>query len=164
MRKLACAIVALGCLWGGAARADRGPFGLGLVVGSPTGLSMKLYLSDRTAVDAALGGALIGDQGIHVHGDYLYHPFVLHQDESFALPAYIGIGVRLLSHDHGGGDSDDGLHVGLRAPVGVLFDFSAVPLDVFVEVALVVDILTGHSQDAFGGIDLNAGIGVRYYF
>jgi hypothetical protein len=50
---------------------------------------------------------------------------------------------------------------GVRAPVGILFDFTKVPLDAFAEVAGVLDYRT--KGDAFG-LALNAGIGARYYF
>jgi hypothetical protein len=148
-----------------AARADGGPFGVGLIIGSPTGVSMKYYLGGSgQAIAAALGGAFAGDSGIHVHADYLWHPVMLTQDDAFNLPLHVGVGVRLLDHDRGKNDNDD-FHVGVRAPVGLTFDFTSVPLDVFLEVALILDFQSddNHDGDTFG-LDLNAGVGVRYYF
>jgi hypothetical protein len=146
----------------GEAAADersKGVFGLGLIVGEPTGVSAKYYLADDTAIDAAVGGALIG-RGWQIHGDFLWHPWLIDTTESFALPVYLGVGARVLARDAGGGD-DDHTRIGLRVPVGLLFDFTRVPLDVFVEFVGVVDYRT--KGDAFG-LDLNAGAGVRYYF
>jgi hypothetical protein len=161
------ALVLLCFLWGASARAEGGGpqgrvFGVGVIVGSPTGLSGKYYLSPTAAVDAALGGALLGDQGLHVHADFLYHPFVLYDDAAgaFTLPFYFGGGLRILNHVHFDDSAD--LHLGLRVPVGIVFDFKNVPIDVFVEVALVVDFL--HAANEKTGLNLNAGIGVRYYF
>src|SRR5688572_21882176 len=37
------------------ARADKGTFGLGLILGEPTGISAKLYLQDDQAIQAAVG-------------------------------------------------------------------------------------------------------------
>lgn len=142
------------------AQETKGVFGLGLIVGEPTGVSAKYYLADDTAVDFAAGGAVVG-RGIQVHGDFLWHPWVLERQESFVLPLYVGPGVRVLRRDAGGGE-DDHTRIGLRGVVGFLFDFTTVPLDVFVEVAGVADYRT--LEDDNFGLDLNAGAGVRYYF
>jgi len=151
------ALVTVFLLAAGPARADGGPFGLGLILGSPTGISGKLYFNKANAIDFAVGEAFANERGFHVHVDYLWHPVMLTQDEAFYLPLYLGIGGRILDRDtHAGSD----LHVGVRAPLGVLFDFKRVPLDVFLEVALVVDLIKDDSDI----VDLNAGVGVRYYF
>jgi hypothetical protein len=46
---------------------------------------------------------------------------------------------------------------------GILFDFRRVPIDVFLEAALVVDIILDTDDDV-GRLGLNAGMGARYYF
>jgi hypothetical protein len=145
-------------LVGAPARADGGPFGLGLILGSPTGISGKLYFGKRNALDFAIGAALVNERGLHVHSDYLWHPIMLTEDEAFFLPLYIGIGGRLLLHER---HSDEDLHLGVRVPVGIVFDFKRVPIDVFGEIALIVDIIRASGEDI---VDLNAAVGVRYYF
>lgn len=171
MRIFAVGAVAAALLtaWGtrSARAADPGPFGLGLIIGSPTGLSLKYYLGESGhAIDAAVGQAVASDRGIHVHADYLWHPGILASEDAFDLVWYVGIGVRLLDHDRGNRGEDD-FHIGPRAPIGILFDFNEVPLDVFLELALILDFRSGEDgrddHDEFG-FDLNAGIGVRYYF
>ncbi|HYU16458.1 MAG TPA: hypothetical protein VEL05_10310 [Candidatus Acidoferrum sp.] len=139
--------------------AAKGVLGAGLIVGEPTGVSGKYYLGDDTAVDLAIGGAIVG-RGIQVHADYLWHPWVLEQKDSFALPVFVGVGGMILNH-HGSGAEDDHVRLGVRGPAGILFDFTRVPLDVFAEIALVLDFRT--KGDAVG-LDINAGIGARYYF
>jgi hypothetical protein len=126
---------------------------------------MKYYLGETGhAIDAAVGFAFVSSSGIHAHADYLWHPLVLTSDPSFTLPLHVGVGVRVLDHDRGR-DGDDDLHLALRAPVGITFDFTQVPLDVFLEVALLLDFHGGHgNDDDHLGLDLNAGVGVRYSF
>ena len=142
------------------ARAEsKGVFGAGLIVGEPTGLSLKYYLGGDTAIDAAIGGAFLG-KGLQVHSDFLWHPWLLDSQESFVLPVYVGLGGRVLDRNGGGGDEDH-LRLGMRFVGGLLFDFTEVPLDVFVEVAGVLDYRT--RGEAFG-VDINLGAGVRYYF
>jgi hypothetical protein len=162
---LAAAAVALVALVAAprTAAAEGGPFGLGLIIGSPTGISGKYYLGGSgNAMDFAVGGAVASNRGLHVHADYLWHPVMLTRDDSFNLPLHVGVGVRLLDHDDGGKSGDDDFHVGVRVPGGITFDFTEVPLDVFIEIALVADFRSDHN-DSFG-LDLNAGVGVRYYF
>lgn len=148
------------------ARADddeKGALGLGLLVGEPTGVSGKLYLTDDQAIAAGVGGAVVV-RGIQAHADYLFHPWILESTETFVLPAYVGPGLRALSHDRGAG-LDDAFHLGPRATVGLLFDFREVPLDVFVEVAGIFEYRFSSDDDHRGfGFDLNAGAGIRYYF
>src|SRR5688500_14605891 len=107
-RLILCAALGLLALvgWARSARAEGGPFGIGVIVGSPTGVSMKLYLDRQHAIDAAVGGALLGAGGIHVHADYLWHPLMITRDDAFFLPLYIGLGGRVLSHQRSQGRED----------------------------------------------------------
>lgn len=156
-----------------AAAQEAAPaFGVGLIVGSPTGLSLKYYLGDSgRAIDAAIGGAVASDQGFDLHADYLFHPALLSTEDAFDLVLYLGVGGRFLVHDRGS-NGDDDFHIGLRGPIGVLFDFNNVPLDAFLEVAPILDLAFDDDDDtrpgdeghAGIGIDINAGLGVRYYF
>jgi hypothetical protein len=144
---------------------EKGAFGAGLMLGEPTGIAVKLYLGGDSdlAVAAAVGPAL-GAGGLHVHADLLWHPWILTKEPSFVLPAYVGVGIRLL--DHARDPEDDDFHIGPRAVGGILFDFTEVPIDVFAEVAGVLEYRTGGSDPDHEGmaLALNAGIGARYYF
>jgi len=160
VRLLVCGLV-LGVVFfaaAPAARAGGGPFGLGLIIGSPTGISGKVYFNKMNALDFGVGAAFVNERGFHLHVDYLWHPVMLTQDEAFYLPLYLGVGGRLLQHEQ---DAGSDTHLGVRAPIGILFDFKRVPLDVFLELALVVDIIRASDTDV---VDINAGVGVRYYF
>lgn len=156
---LTVAVLSIALAAPASAQSEKGVFGLGIILGEPTGLSAKYYLADDAAIDAAVGFAVVG-RGPQVHADYLWHPWILERKESFVLPAYLGAGLRIMDRDGGGGDEDH-VRIGPRAVAGFLFDFTSVPLDAFVEVALVLDYRT--KGDSFG-LDINAGAGVRYYF
>jgi hypothetical protein len=141
--------------------SDKGVFGLGIIAGEPTGVSGKYYLGNDTAIDGAIGFAIIG-RGFQAHSDFLWHPIVIDQKESFVLPLYVGVGARILRHNSGGSDDVDHTRIGLRVPVGILFDFTEIPLDVFAEVAGVGDYRTAGDSDF--ALDINLGVGARYYF
>lgn len=142
----------------GARGTDKGTFGVGLMVGEPSGICGKLYVRDDQAVQAAVGGAFIGG-GIQVHADYVFHPYILQTRDSFVLATYVGPGVRVIDYSNGADDST--YAIGGRAVGGLLFDFKT-PLDAFVEVAGVLEYEFGDG----GGpaLRLNASAGVRYYF
>lgn len=165
--RAAFAVLVVACLSGGTAfaddgetsRMDKGTIGIGLILGEPTGISAKLYLKDDQAIQAAAGFAFVGG-GLHVHLDYVFHPFILQSKESFVLPFYFGPGIRVI--DYRNGRDTSFIAVGLRAVAGLLFDFKNVPLDAFVEVGGVLEY--GFAEDEGAGIALNAAAGVRYYF
>jgi len=143
------------------AEDEKGALGVGLILGEPTGISAKLYLSDDTAVDAAAGGAFIGG-GVQAHADFLWHPWVLTNEDTFVMPAYFGLGARVLDHDRSGADDD--FHMGVRLVGGILFDFRTVPLDVFVELAIVGEWASADDDHGGFGPAINLGLGGRYYF
>lgn len=140
---------------------EKGTFGLGIILGEPTGIAAKLYLSDDTAVAGAVGSAFIGG-GVHLHVDYLWHPWVLEEAEHFVLPAYVGVGARVLDQIRSTPQSDI-FHIGARGVAGLLFDFKEVPIDVFGEVAAVLD-FAFDDVDGGAGLGINLGLGARYYF
>jgi hypothetical protein len=138
---------------------DKGTLGVGIILGEPTGICAKLYIKDDQAIQGAIGSAFIGG-GIQVHADYVFHPYILQTRDSFVLPVYFGPGVRVIDYMDGRDSSQ--LAIGLRVVGGLLFDFKSVPLDAFIEVAGVLEYKFG--DDGGGGLALNAGAGVRYYF
>lgn len=135
-------------------------FGLGLMIGAPTGLSGKYYLSADNAIDFGLGVVrhFRNRDGLHIHADYLWHPAVLLTAEPFVMPLYFGVGARFFDFSD---NNDDDLSVGVRVPLGIALDFNNVPIDIFFELAFVFDFIVDRG-DTYA--DLNGAIGLRYYF
>ena len=140
--------------------SEKGVFGIGLIVGEPTGVSGKYYIGDDMAIDFAAGAAFIG-RGLQLHGDFLFHPFTLQNTKTFVFPFYTGAGLRILRRDPGD-NTERHTRLGIRLVVGGQLDFREIPIDVFFEGALVGDYRT-LDNDRFG-LDLNVSAGVRYYF
>jgi len=138
---------------------DKGAFGLGVMIGEPVGLSAKLYLRDDRAIQAGIGSAFYGG-GFQASADYLFHPFILQDRDSFTMPFYVGPGIRVVDYDQGR-SGPSYLAIGIRGVVGILFDFKKVPLDVFIEIAGIPEY--GFDDHGFN-IRLNADAGIRYYF
>lgn len=130
--------------------AQEKNLGLGVIAGEPTGISGKLWTEKHTAFDAAMAWSFGKEDKVHLHGDYLFYNFNLFKVENGQLPLYYGIGGRLKL----GADNT----VGIRIPVGLNYIFANAPLDVFLEIVPVLDLLPGTE------FDLNGGIGIRYFF
>lgn len=158
---LLLAMIAVGVLGGSGrafAQSDRG-FGLGLIIGDPTGVTMKGFLTPETAIDGAVGFGLLGGEDLHVHADFLWH-FEIKRWDSAALSLYLGVGPELGFHFHdhpNGRDDHDDVRIGARAPFGLAMMFDA-PFDVFLEVAAGLWLVEKV------GFHLDAAIGGRYWF
>lgn len=133
-------------------------FGLGLIVGHPTGMSLKGYLSRDTAIDGAIG---FGDsfRHIHVHADYLWH-FEVQRWQASNLQLYLGVGPELQVHARPGPARADGrtdFYLGARAPFGFSLMFDA-PFDVFAELVAGLWFLEEPR------VHIDAALGARYWF
>lgn len=128
--------------------------GVGLMVGSPTALSAKYFLTPEIAVDLSLGANLVRKRdGFHLNADLLWHPFVAVEGITFLAPLYVGGGFRYLDHD---------ARAGIRFPVGISFVFDEKPLGLFAEVAVIYDVTM--AEEADGVLDPEMAVGARYYF
>ncbi|MFQ5608329.1 MAG: hypothetical protein ACE5GA_10310 [Candidatus Zixiibacteriota bacterium] len=82
--------------------------------------------------------------------DYLVHDFKSLSVKRGSLPLYYGIGGRIRF--------ENDTRIGVRAPVGVAYLFANSPLDLFAEIAPVLDLAPSTV------IKFNAAIGIRYFF
>jgi hypothetical protein len=158
-----CAVVLCVLVAANISAAQERAFGLGVIIGEPTGISAKLWTSSVNAFDFGLGwswggdrigkfkGTYDGGRRVHFHMDYLWHSFsAIHSNERF--PLYYGIGGRINS----GAGYDASLAV--RGVLGIAWLPHGTPIDVFLE---IVPSLQLTSSTGFG---LDAGIGARYFF
>jgi hypothetical protein len=121
------------------------------------------YASDK-AFDFGVGaiGYYRGRDGLHLHFDHLWHPVSIASSPAFEMPLYLGIGARFWDFDDN--DFGNGSAIGLRGPIGIAFDLNNTPLDIFFELALVLDFYADycdHCDDI--DVDVNGAIGLRYY-
>lgn len=140
---------------------DHG-FGMGLILGEPTGLSAKLWTSKQNAFDFGLGVSVGGDRisykgrydnggRVHFHMDYLWHSFnAISSTEKF--PLYYGIGGRFNS-----GAGYEG-SLGIRGVFGIAWFPHSKPIDIFLELVPVFQVTP------LTGLGIDAGLGIRYFF
>jgi hypothetical protein len=134
-------------------------FGLGLILGEPTGLSVKYWLDEENAIDGAAAWSFSDNDSFQLHGDYLWHNYNLVNSDEFSgkLPVYYGVGARLKFKDDNG-HHDDEAAFGIRVPFGISYLFENAPFDLFAELVPILD-LTPDTD-----LELSAAIGVRFYF
>lgn len=129
---------------------DQG-LGLGVVLGEPTGISGKYWTGSTTAFAGAAAWSFGSKSAFHVHLDHLFHHYGLIKVEKGRLPLYYGIGGRVKAES-------DNSRVGVRVPVGLDYLVEGSPLEIFVEVAPIVELTPAT------GISINGGVGIRYFF
>lgn len=127
-----------------------GLFELGLALGQPSGLSAKLWIDRNSAVEGIAAWDFTRLNFV-VSMDYLLtFPDIL-KIQTADFPLFVGIG----------GLANIGTGVvtlGLRVPLGVLFVFARVPLEISLEVVPGLDIFPATTFLAMGGV------AVRYCF
>lgn len=130
-------------------------FGIGAAIGGPDGISYKAWISDPTAVAGVVAfGAGEGSSRFYTHLDYLIHRFYDDLDwEVGRLHYYYGGGVGFQWNDSPG-SSDRFL---LRIPVGLGFNFTDVPADIFFELAPQFDVSPSFD------FHFNGNLGFRFY-
>jgi len=123
-------------------------FGIGIMIGEPTGLTIKKWISDNTAFDIGAAWSLSDtNEALHLHSDFLLHNWF---EDNPNLAFYYGIGARTIL--------DDNAKLGVRIPLGLNYVFEHGPFDVFVEAVPILDIAP---DTEFAG---NGAVGLRFYF
>lgn len=148
---LSLSFILLILLTGSVKAQDKG-FGVGIMIGQPTGFSGKYWLNQVNALDFGLGFSFAKDDNrIHIHADYLWHSNTsIESTEKFSF--YYGPGIKLRS-----GKNDDA-QLGIRGVVGIEWMAATAPIDVFLEVAPVFNFVPGT------GFKVDAAFGARYFF
>ncbi len=141
-----------------AAAQNRG-FGVGIILGEPTGISLKSWIGPSSALDFAVAWSFERYNSLTIHVDYLKHNFRLIRVDKGALPFYYGIGGRIkLRDDDAPRNNNDETRLGVRVPVGLAYHFENVTLDVFLEVVPILELVP--STD----FTMSAAVGIRYFF
>jgi hypothetical protein len=129
--------------------AEKG-LGLGIILGEPTGISLKKWTDNRHAIDGAVAWSFGNEDAFHLHADYLIHNLRAIRLDRSTIPFYYGIGARFKF------ENDN--KFGVRFPLGVTLFIREAPIDLFLEIVPILDLAP--STD----LNLNAAIGARYYF
>lgn len=139
-------------------------FGLGAVIGAPTGLSANYFFRPNQSIHTTLAYDLSGEDDLQFASHYTWRRNTL-RIENVNFGWFYGFGAKLAvdkhdhhhhKHDH---DHDDGhVHLGPGGTLGLFHEFKSVPLEVFLKGNLTVNILE-HT-----GVDGDLMLGLHYNF
>lgn len=136
--------------------AQHRGIGVGGMLNSPTGISLKGWVNQDLALDGAISFNIArGASSLYLHSDVLYHGYSLNEDVNISegdLRVYYGGGFRFLWFDN-----QNDATIGLRAPVGLNYQIEDFSSETFFELVPTVD-LNPIFRFGFAG-----AIGFRYY-
>jgi hypothetical protein len=130
--------------------AQSNGIGVGLIVGEPTGISGKYWTGSTTAFDAGLAWSFIDENAFQIHADYIFHNMRLITISDGKLPFYYGIGARLKTATD--------IQLGVRVPLGLAYLFRNAPIDIFIEVVPILDLIPKTD------FQISIALGARYFF
>lgn len=140
----------------GLTAAHAAPVGLGLALGSPTGVTAAVFVSDHADLDFLVGEGWHDngwrDDELFVSADYDVHLVDLAKGPDARLDFYLGGGVNVWLL------RDIGSDLGLEMPVGLSLNFTRAPVELFVELAPTF-VVTDYTW-----FDMGGSLGGRYYF
>jgi hypothetical protein len=120
---------------------------LGIILGEPTGISLKMWQSGTSAIDAAVAWSFGRKGSMYIHANYLkHHPQSVNRG-TFYL--YYGLGARALLRDDP--------KFGARIPLGLQYIIPNSRLTFFFEVSPILDLAPATQFDVGGGV------GIRYF-
>jgi hypothetical protein len=137
-----------------------GSFGVGFVVGEPTGFSAKYWTQSSRAWDFALGASFYSD--FRFHGTYLFHIDAFNHQR---VPLHYGIGLSVVGKGEravflGGNRVKHRTEAGIgpRASLGISFLPRSAPFDMFIELGATLFVIRPV------GVEADLLLGGRYYF
>lgn len=137
-------------------------WGLGAVIGSPTGLSANYFMSEARTIHTTLAYDFGGHDRLQIASHYQWRMNNL-QFEQVKLGWFYGAGARLAfkdddhhdKHDH---DEDGDVDFGPSGTIGLFHEFEKVPLEVFLKGNLTLNLITDTDVDA------DVMLGLHYNF
>jgi len=140
-----------------AASAQMSGTGIGIIVGEPTGLSLKSWVSPKSAITVGAAWSFRNDGSLLLWADYTLHSFNITRSASpRSLAFYYGIGAKVGFVDRN--DNDNEAVFGARVPLGLMLPIGDSPVEIFFEVVPTVAL----SPDTDFGV--NGGVGVHFFF
>lgn len=130
-------------------------FGLGVILGDPTGFSAKGKIGPEAWLDGVVTFSSGPASTYYLSSDYIKErPHLFRLDQQTVDLTY-GIGLRIYES---GKSNDRKFHVGPKVPVGLSTKFRDPSVEIYVEASFIMDVAPSTSGDVDGGI------GFRYWW
>lgn len=139
-------------------------WGLGAVIGAPTGLSANYFLKENRTIHTTLAYDFSGDDDLQLASHYTWRLNNLNF-EKVTFGWFYGLGARLAfkdhdhhDHNHDHDDNDGEIALGPSGTIGLFHEFAEVPLEVFLKANVTVNII----EDT--DVDGDLMLGLHYNF
>ena len=127
-------------------------FGIGPLLGDPTGATFEWMMTDEAALDLGVGIGVIHGEHFLAKLDFIWL-FLLGDFRSGTLDLRLGVGPRVgIFFDHGAFD------LGWRIPIGLDWTFAGAPIDLF------ADFAPGMWLVRKPRFDVDVNVGMRFWF
>lgn len=139
---------------------SRAPtYGLGIILGDPTGFTFKARFTREHAIQLHVGFGIGGRYDRSTASfvfDYAYHfaDAIPPIERAGWLVPYLGVGAKLGVRE----SSSDSVRVGIRVPGGLSFFTRGAPVEIFAEIAIGMHVVPGTSAL------IDGGLGARWHF
>ena len=151
MKKALLIALIAGFMVNAAANPNRNSWGAGVMVGEPTGLSLKIWTGSARSVNLGAAWSLSNPTShLHLHADMAFYTFSVFPVNRGSLPLYYGLGALAQVGNEA--------KLGIRIPLGINYLFAYPQLDMFFEIAPVLLLI---KETDF---DLDAALGIRFFF
>ena len=132
------------------AQAPEG-FGIGIVVGEPSGITASLPIGATNSLNLTAGyGLSHHEANLTLLGNYVWHERELVTVDAGKVSLYYGPGVRVLLAE--------AAEVGLGVTLGIDYLVETAPLQIYLEICPGINIVPNTNMNA------TAGLGARYFF
>ncbi len=130
--------------------AQEKGFGAGVILGAPTGVALKYWINNSNAFAGGVAYSFFSSHtGVSLHVNYLSHAKKFKIQRQTFLP-YYGFGGKTCFSEK--------TSLGARGVLGVSWLYKKRPVDVFLEVAPIFNLLPATD------ISFDVALGARYFF
>jgi hypothetical protein len=136
---------------------SRSTWGLGLMIGDPSGVSARKWLSKERALDFGLAYSF--NEYVVLMADYkwIFRDWIEDEFDTDHFHPTIGVGMSLSALDQSVTE-EDSFYLGVRIPLGVEWVIPDTRVGVFIELTPLLQIVSSTEVDIMGTL------GARYYF
>jgi hypothetical protein len=131
-------------------------FGVGAVIGSPTGISAHARVDDHHLLQGALAYSFSRYPGLHISADYVWDNVYEFDIKTTNWDVYYGLGGRVIAVQ--GGNDKGSTALGVRGPIGAIHTLRDPHILVFGEIAPVLNLAPNSD------VEFDLGIGCRIIF
>ncbi len=132
------------------------PMAVGAIIGDPTGLTLKYLIKPDRYLDAVLAYNTGSATGIYIRGNYIVEFPKFRTLDGLPMNWYYGIGGRVYSRTNS--KDENKTYLGPEILLGTGIFTGSIPVEIYLEGGLVMNLTPSTSAD------MDAGVGIRYWF